>query len=81
MGDTVEGIIKLLCEKISFMEGADFTPELTKVLNSKKVSDHHAIIPTIELAKTDFTTLLESERNILTLAGACLLMATVGSAY
>ncbi|HCU2860172.1 TPA: DNA topoisomerase 3 [Clostridioides difficile] len=76
MGDTAAGIITLLCEKFSFMAGMDFTPELAKVLNSKKVSDHHAIIPTMELAKTDITTLPESERNILTLAGARLLMAT-----
>ena len=76
MGDTAAGIIKLLCVKFSFMAGKDFTPELGKVLNSKKVSDHHAIIPTMELAKTDITTLPESERNILTLVGARLLMAT-----
>ena len=76
MGETATGIIKVLCEKLSFMEGADFSPEIAKVLNSKKVSDHHAIIPTMELAKTDLATLPESERNILTLAGARLLMAT-----
>ena len=76
MGDTAAGIIKLLCGKFSFMAGKDFTPELGKVLNSKKVSDHHAIIPTMELAKTDLAALPESERNILTLAGARLLMAT-----
>ena len=76
MSDTAAGIIKLLCGKFSFMAGKDFTPELGKVLNSKKVSDHHAIIPTMELAKTDLATLPESERNILTLAGARLLMAT-----
>ena len=58
------------------MEGADFSPEIAKVLNSKKVSDHHAIIPTMELAKADLTALPESERNILTLAEARLLMAT-----
>ena len=45
-------------------------------MNSKKVSDHHAIIPTMELAKTDLAALPESEKNILTLAGARLLMAT-----
>ena len=76
MGDTAAGIIKLLCEKFSFMTGAEFTPELGKVLNSKKVSDHHAIIPTMELAKTDLAALPESERNILTLAGTRLIMAT-----
>ncbi len=58
------------------MAGMDFTPEIAKVLDSKKVSDHHAIIPTMELAKTDLAALPESERNILTLAGARLLMAT-----
>ena len=74
MGETATGIIKVLCEKLSFMEGADFSPEIAKVLNSKKVSDHHAIIPTMELAKADLTALPESERNILTLAGARLLI-------
>ena len=39
------------------------------------MSDHHAIIPTMELAKADLAALPESERNILTLAGARLLMA------
>ena len=76
MGETATGIIKVLCEKLSFMEGADFSPEIAKVLNSKKVSDHHAIIPTMELAKADPDALPESERNILTLAGARLLLAT-----
>ena len=75
MGDTAAGIIKLLCGKFSFMAGKDFTPELGKVLNSKKVSDHHAIIPTMELAKSDLAALPESERNILTLAGARLIFA------
>ena len=76
MGDTAAGIITLLCEKLPFMAGADFTPEIAKVLDSKKVSDHHAIIPTMELAKADPDALPESEKNILTLAGARLLFAT-----
>ena len=76
MGGTAESIITLLCGKLPFMAGVSFTPELAKVLNSKKVSDHHAIIPTMELAKADLDTLPESERNILTLTGARLLMAT-----
>ena len=43
---------------------------LHRLLDSKKVSDHHAIIPTMELAKADLAALPESERNILTLTGA-----------
>ena len=76
MGGTAAGIIALLCEKLPFMAGADFTPEVAKVSDSKKVSDHHAIIPTMELAKADPDALPESEKNILTLAGARLLLAT-----
>lgn len=76
MGNTAADVIALLCGKLPFMAGVDFTPEIAKVLNSKKVSDHHAIIPTMELAKTDLATLPESEKNILTLAGARLLFAT-----
>ena len=76
MGGTAAGIIALLCEKLPFMAGADFTPDIAKVTDSKKVSDHHAIIPTMELAKADPDALPESERNIITLAGARLLFAT-----
>ena len=75
MGDTATNTAALLCGKLPFMAGADFTPEIARTLDSKKVSDHHAIIPTAELAKTDLSTLPESERNILTLAGARLLFA------
>ena len=75
MSGTAAQIAALLAGKLPFMQGADFTPEISRVLDSKKVSDHHAIIPTIELTKTDLAALPESERNILTLAGARLLMA------
>ena len=63
MGDTAKSMVTLLCGKLPFMAGVSFTPELAKVLNSKKVSDHHAIIPTIELAKADLSALPESERR------------------
>ena len=75
MGGTAAQIAAMLAGKLPFMQGADFTPEISRLLDSKKVSDHHAIIPTMELAKADLAALPESERNILTLAGARLLMA------
>lgn len=75
MGDTAAGIVELAGVKLPFMAGAELTPDITRLLNSKKVSDHHAIIPTVELAKADPDTLPESERNILFLVGARLLMA------
>ena len=75
MGDTAVHIAALLVGKLPFMKGAAFTPDIARTLDSKKVSDHHAIISTMELAKADLAALPESERNILTLAGARLLFA------
>ncbi|WP_459811232.1 DNA topoisomerase 3 [Hominimerdicola sp. 21CYCFAH17_S] len=75
MGETATAIAALLCGKLPFMAGVDFSPEIARLLDSKKVSDHHAIIPTMELEKNDLQALPESERNILILAGARLLFA------
>ena len=75
MGETAAKTVTMLSGKLPFMEGAEFTPDVSRTLDSSKVSDHHAIIPTMELAKTDLAALPESERNILTLAGARLIFA------
>ena len=75
MGGTAAQISVLLCKKLPFMQDVTFSPDVSRTLDSKKVSDHHAIIPTQELAKTDLAALPESERNILILAGARLLFA------
>ena len=75
MGTTAANIAALLCCKLPFMQGVNFTPEIARLLDSKKVSDHHAIIPTMELEKSDLQALPESERNILILTGARLLFA------
>ena len=75
MGETAAKTVTMLSGKLPFMEGAEFTPDVSRTLDSSKVSDHHAIIPTMELAKTDLSTLPESERNILTLVGARLIFA------
>ena len=61
MGETAAGMVTLLSEKLPFLSGMNFSPEIGKLLNSKKVSDHHAIIPTRELSKTDLSALPESE--------------------
>lgn len=79
MKETAETVIHTLLSKFSFMKSTSFIPEVTGLLNSNKVSDHHAVIPTMELEKTDLSMLPESERNILFLAGARLLMASASS--
>ncbi|EJU24257.1 DNA topoisomerase III [Peptoanaerobacter stomatis] len=79
MKETADKVILMLLSKLSFMQSIEFTSEITRLLNSKKVSDHHAVIPTMEFQKTELSLLPESERNILFLAGARLLMASAAS--
>ena len=54
----------------------DSEPEIKRLLNSKKVSDHHAIIPTVEIRNTDFKTLPGGEKEILILIATKLLCAS-----
>ena len=74
MGETAKAVIRQIVEQYGFTY--PWEADVKRVMDNRKVTDHHAIIPTMELAKTDLATLPESERNILTLAGARLLMAT-----
>ena len=75
MGQTVQHLVSDLLRLLPFAQGLDLTPEVGRVLNSKKVSDHHAIIPTAEFAKQGFTGLAESECKLMNLVCAKLLCA------
>ena len=46
-----------------------------QVCSSKKVSDHHAVVPTMAAGETDLETLLAGDREILRLAARQVLMA------
>ena len=76
MGDSTETLIQMLLGKMPYAEGLEYQPDVSKVLNSKKVSDHHAIIPTMEVAKADIGELKERSRKILYLISARVLTAT-----
>ena len=65
MGQTVQHLVSDLLGLLPFAKGLALTAEVDRVLNSKKVSDHHAIIPTSEFAKQGFTGLAESECKLL----------------
>ena len=66
METTASSILGIIENKLSIK----VTDELNfkKILNSKKVSDHHAIIPTETLKSTDVEALPEGEKKILQLA-------------
>ena len=51
-------------------------PDIDRITDGSKVTDHHAIIPTVEIARTDLAELPSGERDVLTLIAARLLSAT-----
>ena len=76
MEQTAGNVIEAIFGSILFEENRMFNPDIKRVLNSKKVTDHHAIIPTMEIAKADLAALPETERKILSLVSNRLLCAT-----
>ena len=75
MGQTAQHLVSDLLGLLPFAQGLVLAPDVGRVLNSKKVSDHHAIIPTAEFAKQGFTGLAESECKLMNLVCAKLLCA------
>ena len=80
MEQTAAGIVAGIVPILPFMEGAAFSAEIRRVLNSAKVSDHHAIIPTAEFVKQGFSGLADSEKKLLSLA-CCKLLCAVAPAH
>ena len=75
MGQTAQHLVSDLLGLLPFAQGLDLTPEVGRILNSKKVSDHHAIIPTSKFVKQGFTGLAESECKLMNLVCSKLLCA------
>ena len=75
MGRTAQHLVSDLLGLLPFAQGLALTAEVGRVLNSKKVSDHHAIIPTAEFVKQGFTGLAESECKLMNLVCSKLLCA------
>ena len=76
MEDTARQVIAMVCRKLSLFDGISHTPDIGRITNNAKVTDHHAILPTIQLEKQDIAELPESEQKILRLVAMRLLCAT-----
>ena len=76
--DMAEGL-PALCSTVAgalpFMEGQPLPVNAAQVVDSSKVTDHHAVIPTAEIASADLAALPTGERNILYLIAIRLLCA------
>ena len=76
MGGTARQVISIVCRKLSIFDGLGHDPDIGRVTNNAKVTDHHAIIPTVQLDKQDIGELPQSEQKIISLVGMRLLAAT-----
>ena len=76
MEGTAKNVIEAIFNSLLFEQNIMFNPDIKRILNSKKVTDHHAIIPTMEIIKQDLKAIPESELKILSLCANRLLCAT-----
>ena len=76
MQATAASLILWLRDKMPFGKGCAGEPDIDRVTDDSKVTDHHAIIPTVEIARTDLSELPSGERDVLTLLAVRLLCAT-----
>ena len=76
MQATAASLVLWLRDNMPFGKGCAGEPDIGRVTDSGKVTDHHAIIHTAEIARTDLSELPSGERDVLTLIAARLLSAT-----
>ena len=76
MEGTVRQVISILCRKLPLFDGVAYTPDIDRISNNAKVTDHHAILPTVQVEKLDIAELPESEQKILCLVATRLICAT-----
>ena len=78
MEESVRNLVPLMAEKFGITKNMD--AHTGQVINNKKVSDHHALLPTKNVATADFGELPSGETKVLSLIVARLL-AGVGNPY
>lgn len=80
MAETASVIVHLAARIAPFNGCASFFPDVLSLISDKDVSDHHAIIPTMEIEKADIHHLPVGERNLLLLV-CCKLLCAVAEPY
>ncbi|WP_295759528.1 DNA topoisomerase, partial [uncultured Oscillibacter sp.] len=75
MAEGLPALCSTVAGALSFMEGQPLPVNAAQVVDSSKVTDHHAVIPTAEIAGADLAALPTGERNILYMIAVRLLCA------
>ena len=76
MAETASCVIHLAAKVLPFDGCSSFFPLVELMVSDKDVTDHHAIIPTMEIEKADMRALPVGERNLLLLVCCKLLCAS-----
>ena len=76
MAHSLTDLVKLAFHTFPVEDVDNIPVHAEQVVNNKKVTDHHAILPTVQLEKQDVSALPQSEQKILNLVGMRLLCAT-----
>ena len=76
MAETVSCVIHLAAKVPPFDKCSSFYPLVELMVSDKDVTDHHAIIPTMETEKADISALPVGERNLFLLVCCRLLCAS-----
>lgn len=74
MGETMRRLVQMAERVFNFASSGESEPDIKRVTNNAKVSDHHAILLTIEVEKA--TGLSEDEQKILALIAQRMICAT-----
>lgn len=80
MTETASVIVRLAARIAPFNGCASFFPDVLSPISDKDVSDHHAIIPTMEIEKADIHHLPVGERNLFLLV-CCKLLCAVAEPF
>ncbi len=80
IADTVNAVIHLSAKHPPFSNCKDFVPDTFYLFNNEKVTDHHAIIPTVQIERIRLDELPGGERSILQLI-ICKLLCAVNEPY
>ena len=75
MADSLPVLVNLVANAMPFRKGIAITCNPQTVINDKKVTDHHAVIPTRNLKDADLSALPAGEKAVLELVALRLLCA------
>ena len=75
MAESLPVLVNLVANAMPFRKGIAISCDAAAVINDKKVTDHHAIIPTRNIQEADLSALPVGERAVLELVALRLLCA------